>query len=151
MKRTALIVMTLAIFACVRRNDVAVRKVSVSAINAIYSPIPQSNVGILSFDLLVRNEGTVAAQLGCGLLIERETKMGHEPIQHPACSLPEWDPRRQESIAANSTDTIKVRVNIPQDDIDEMATYRTIPSVAFGPDFKTASSFASESFRVTKK
>jgi hypothetical protein len=149
MKR-ALILLAVSTVACTPQSDMSVRKASVSATNATYAAIPNSTNGILSFDLLIRNDGSVPLTLGCGLLIVRESSVGRKAIQQPACSLPDWDPRKEPRIASNTTDTMKVRVNIPQSDIDEIATYRAIPSIAFGPDFRRLSSFPSEPFRIVK-
>jgi hypothetical protein len=150
MKR-ALVAIAVLTVACTPQNNLSVRKASVSAINATYSTIPNSTNGILSFDLLIRNEASVPLTLGCGLLIVRQSSAGSKPIQQPACSLPDWDPRQAPSIGANTTDTIRLRVNIPQSDIDEVATYKAVPSIFFGPDFKKSSSFPSAPFRVAMK
>lgn len=150
MKRAALVGITLATIGCNPPKTIDIQRVSVSAINAVFSSIPASKNGILSFDLLIRNEGSVPAQVGCGMAITRQSDSSAKTVVQPACSLPDWKPQYADNIPPATTDTIKVRVNLHQEDFDEMAAYRAIPLIAFGPEFRVASGFASEPFRVVR-
>jgi hypothetical protein len=153
MKRIGILAIIGLILSC-RGPQASPRDISVNAVNGSYTPIAESNRGIVALDLIVQNDGNVSARLGCGMSMARKDNAGIKKVAEGACLAADSGsnaPEREGEIRPASSDTLRVTRNISSEDFTKDATFRIALSIAFGPSFRTGLPFTSSWFKPVEK